>query len=111
MLAYSGVDPANPVDASSGQANGSSTAIVAPSVTVSAAGSMLVMLAGVAGNATVAPPTGMSERAEALAGRASKVAGEASDASTGGGSTGPRTATASRAGANIGELVVLRKAP
>jgi hypothetical protein len=111
MLAYSGVDPANPVDASNGQANASSTSIVAPSVDASAAGSMLVMLAGVASNGSVTPPTGMTERVEASAGRSDKVTGEASDASVGAGSTGPRTATASRAGANIGQLIVLRKAP
>jgi hypothetical protein len=111
MLAYTGVDPANPVDASSGQANASSTSVVAPSVNASAAGSMLVMLVGLASNGSVTPPTGMTERAEAAAGRSNKVTGEASDATVGTGATGPRTATATRAGVNVGQLVVLRKAP
>jgi fibronectin type 3 domain-containing protein len=111
MLAYAGVDSANPIDASNGQANASSTSAVAPSVTVSTAGSMLVMLVGLAGNGSVTPPSGMTERAEAAAGRSAKITGEASDATVGAGTTGTRTATASRAGANVGQLVALRKAP
>jgi chitodextrinase len=109
VLAYRGVDSANPIDASSGQANASSTSVAAPSVQVAASGSMLVDFAGLAANASVSPPTGMAERVEAAGGRSTKIIGEASDAPVSAGATGTKTAAASRAGPSIGQLVVLRR--
>jgi len=112
VLAYSGVDNAAPVGASSGQANASTTSITAPSVDVPSAGSRLVSLAGIRVNATVTPPAGMTERAEVAGGSGgTKNVSEASDAAVDVGSTGSRTSVASRAGVNIGQLVVLRRAP
>src|SRR5215211_1234746 len=112
VLAYSGVDNAAPVGASSGQANASTTSITAPSVDVPSAGSRLVSLAGIRVNATITPPAGMTERAEVAGGSGgTKNVSEASDAAVDVGSTGSRTSVASRAGVNIGQLVVLRRAP
>jgi len=111
VLAYRRADPVNPIDTSSGQANPSSTAIVAPSVQVASSGSMLVSLVGVAANAGITPPAGMAERAEVAGGRSEKITVEASDAGVGAGATGTRTSTASRAGLSVGQLVVLRTAP
>ena len=111
VLAYSGVDQAQPVEASSSQANASGVAIAAPSVNVSA-GSMLIGFFGTATNATFTPPTGMTERGDVAASGATKVASEAADLRfAAAGSSGIRTATATRAAASIGQLVVLRSAP
>ena len=111
VLAYSGVDQAQPVDTSSSQANASGAAITAPSV-VGSAGSMLVGFFGMATNATFTPPNGMAERGDVAASGSIKVASEAADLRlTAAGATGVRTATATKAAASIGQLVVLRPAP
>jgi hypothetical protein len=67
-MGYSGVDPTNPIDASSGQANASSTSVVAPSVDVSGSGAVLVSLVGVAANGSVTPPASMTERVDVSVG-------------------------------------------
>ncbi len=112
MAAYSGVDATAPIDASSGQTSASGTAVAAPSVQVTSAGSRLVSLVGVAGNVTVSPPTGMTERGEVAGGAgATKTVSEASDAPIGAGATGAKTATASRSAPAVAQLVVLRPSP
>jgi hypothetical protein len=86
-------------------------AIAAPAVDASA-GMMLVGFFGTATNATFTPPNGMAERGDVAASGAVKVASEAADLRlTATGSTGTRTATATRAAASIGQLVLLRPAP
>jgi len=112
MAAYSGVDATAPIDASSGQTSASGTAIAAPSVQVTSDGSRLVSLVGVAGNVTVSPPTGMTERGEVTGGAgATRTVSEASDVPIGAGATDAKTATASRSAPAVAQLVVLRASP
>ena len=110
MAAYVGVDPVTPVDVAGGQANSSSTQITAPSVTARVDNGALVVVAGIAANATVQPAAVLLERAEQLAGAGkNRVASELADQSLqSGGATGARTAIASKAGASIGQVLVLR---
>ena len=106
--AYSGVDPAQPVDVAAGRVNTASTAIVAPSVTTST-GVLLIGFFGTLTNAVIAPPPGMLEQAETVTSGKNKVALESADQVLGAsGPTGTRTATADKAAVNIGQSVVLR---
>ena len=111
ILAYSGVDTTTPVDAHSGAASTSaSSSIVAPPVTSTVAGTMLVGLFATAQNATIVPPVGMSERFEALssAGKYPVTAEAAEQSQAEPGSSGSRSAAASRNARNVGQLVALR---
>src|SRR5581483_6207458 len=112
ILAYSGADTTNPIDAAAGQAGSTkSTAITAPSVTTTVAGDMLVGLFGIHGQHTVTPPATMSERTD-LAQPSSggqKVTSETADAvKATAGATGTRVATADSSGYGVGQLVALR---
>jgi hypothetical protein len=112
IAAYSGVNTATPVDVTGARKNASSTSIVAPSVTSTVPGSMLVGAFGIATNATMTPPATMTERADIKTGRGPKkvaleLADETLDAP---GATGQRVATASAAAVNIGTVIVLRPA-
>lgn len=104
LINYIGVDNLNPINASGGQANASSTSVTAPSITTTAANCMLVGFFGVVAAVTFTPPSGMTERqdnsSEEIADVLRAVAG----------STGTKVATASGAGLNIGQLVALRPA-
>jgi hypothetical protein len=113
VLAYTGVDPTTPIDASAGQANAKGTRITAPSVTASVAGSMLVALFGSSTSTTFTPPTGMAERGDvAVSSGTLKSSSEACDAVlAAAGATGTRTAVAAKSATAIGQLVVLRPAP
>jgi hypothetical protein len=108
-VAYVGVDPATPVDAGADQANASSAQVVAPSV-AAADKAVLVTISGIVTTASIAPANGMSEAAEiSLGSGKSKVTTEVADQILGSaGSTGPRTATATKSAVNIGTAVALR---
>ena len=111
LAGYGGVDPASPIAASSGQVNASSTSIVAPGVTNPASGGLLVGFFGIVTDPvnSVSPPGGMTERVEvAPASGKPKPAIELADVPIGVGDTGSRIATASIAGANAGQLLILR---
>jgi hypothetical protein len=113
ITSFAGVDTAQPVDAVNGAVNPSSTAVPAPVITTTVPNTLLVHLAAVSAEATVAPPTGMTERWEATAANTSKkdvVASLSESVQTLSGATGPRVATASRAGKSIGVLLALRPA-
>ena len=108
VVAYGGVDTTSSFAVAS-RANTAATAVVAPTVIADTAGSRLVGFFTTATNATFTPPTGMAERCEILNSGSVKLAAEAADSSLGGiGPTGPRTATASKSGVSIGQLIVLR---
>jgi hypothetical protein len=112
ILAFSGVDPASPVDAVGGQVNAKSSAVTAPSITTTVSGDVLVGLFGTSVPATLTPPSGMVERFD-VASTTSKyrVASEGADEPwLLPGPTGTRTAEATAAGQNIGQLVALRPA-
>jgi fibronectin type 3 domain-containing protein len=112
ILAYSGADSANPVGVSSGAVSSSGTSVTMPSVDATSSGSVLVSLVGFATNTSIAPPAGMTERTELSAGAGqARVTGESSDQPQAAGASGPRTATAMKAAAAAGQLVVVRPAP
>ena len=114
IVAYSGVDGSNPIDAHGGQANAASTSITAPSISTTGPDRMLVGFFGTAALTTIAPPAGMTERFDQTvpATNQFKVTSEASDASVAAtGATGPRVALAANSAANVGQLVALRPAP
>jgi len=113
ILDYIGVSDAAPVDVHGGAVNGSTvTTITAPSVTTTVAADELVGLFGIGGGNSITPPTEMSERAEAASTAGSNhVTWEGSDGTAPvPGPTGSRTATASIAHPNIGQLIALRPA-
>jgi hypothetical protein len=115
IVAYSGVDvlnvPVRPVDAADGRATTSSTSsIVAPSITTSVEGDLLIGAFGSATNATFDPPSSMIEQGEIVstAGK-SRVATEIADQVLGpAGPTGDRAATASKSAVVVGQLIALR---
>ncbi|HEX5040879.1 MAG TPA: LamG-like jellyroll fold domain-containing protein [Candidatus Limnocylindria bacterium] len=112
IVAYRGVDPVQPIDAAGGQPNASSSTITAPSITTQVASAQLVSLSGVAANAAVSPPSGLVERAESLGGSGNtRIAIELADAARPViGPTGAITASATKAGPNIGQTIALRPA-
>ena len=115
IVAYSGVDPSNPIDDSQAQQNANGTTITAPSVSASSPGGMLVALYGVTVVTSIGQPAGMTERGEVSNSIFAKATTtEVSDqALVASGLTGARTAShgGESPRANIGRLVVLRPAP
>jgi len=112
ILAYTGADTVSPIDVQNGAVSSTSSGktIVAPSVTTTGAGDMLVGFFGVANNTSVAPPTNMTERFDVVSNAGTyPVVCEASDQLLGAaGPTGDRTATSGTTGWSIGQLVALR---
>jgi hypothetical protein len=109
IVAYEGVDTAEPVANSGGRARDASVTIVAPSLTASTPSALLVGMFGVSARARIAPPAGMLEQEEVrVADGRWRIATEISDQVLEEvGSTGRRKATASRAGVNIGQVLIL----
>src|SRR5207247_23755 len=123
VAAYSGADPASPVEGHSGQhavEEAFATAIVAPSVTTTAPNAVVMGLFGLhEGGHTIDPPSGMTERFERTS--PEPVAGPrslesnltlemADETRATPGATGTRTATASVADTWIAQMIVLRPA-
>jgi hypothetical protein len=114
VLDYTGVDTTTPVAASAGQINnnwGVSTQ-TAPTVTTTAANSVVVSLFGTSNAASATPGTGLTERADAASTAGSfAVDTEAADRVVAtAGATGTSTATSNVNGASIGQTVALRAA-
>jgi hypothetical protein len=117
ITTFSGIDPANPVDAVNGAtANGST--VTAPGVTTTVANTVLVDLTAVASDGTLSAPAGMTEAWEASALGASTrkntqgaVASLSHALQPAIGATGSRTATVTAAGRAIGVLLALRPVP
>jgi hypothetical protein len=113
IVAYAGVDTAAPVDVHGGRTTaGSVKTITAPSVTTTTAGDEIVALFDIGGTNSITPPAGMLERAEAVVTAGSNhVTWEGADSLLAAqGPTGIRTASASVAHPNIGQIVALRPA-
>jgi unsaturated chondroitin disaccharide hydrolase len=113
IVAYSGVDPVSPIDASGGQVNGASSSLSAPSITTGVATDELVGFFATASLATVSPPAGMAERTDRTVPSTNnyKITVESADqALTTSGPTGARVATATTATASVAALVALRPA-
>ena len=95
---------------SGGQGNASATSIIAPSLSAAASESVEVGFFGTAVFTSIAPPSGMIERGEN--GRSAGSAGtritiETADDVVNSGSLGERSAQASVAAANVGQVLVL----
>ncbi len=115
---YVGVHNVSPINASAGQANGSaSTSVVTPAITTTAPAALVIRAHGVrvgsATPATIAPPTGTSERWEVSnsansIGRTAETA-DALQATAGG--TGTATATADVSVTNATQTIALAPAP
>jgi len=111
VAAYSGVDPVTPIDAHDGQVTSSSASITAPSITTTAANTMLVDVSLMVGKTTIGPPATMTERIEVVSpgGVSSKLTQALADALQAGiGPTGTRVATGGSSAHNIGALIALR---
>ena len=74
--AYSGVDMANPIDAFGGQTNGTSTSVVAPSITTTVADATLIGFFAVRDDGAITPPGGMTERWDVASGTGGGAIGE-----------------------------------
>ena len=110
ILAYSGVDTANPIDATSGT-RGNATQITAPSVTTTVANAMIVGFFGTAAWAPIAPPAGATERLEVATSGGRGVTSQSVDfLQAAAGASGTRVATATVKATNVGQLVALRPA-
>jgi hypothetical protein len=115
VTTYSGVDTSDPVDTHGATAQASpTTAVIAPSVTTTVEDTLLVHFAAVNAEGTISAPPGMTERWEAASPKSDSTRDALCSSSDSPrpatGPTGPRTATATRAGRNIGALLALRPA-
>lgn len=102
MMAFRGCNQANPIDASGGQNNASSTSVTAPGVTTTTDQDALAFFAGIAAVTTFTPPSGMTEASDTNNIELAYQLGIAP------GATGNKVATAGSAQINIGQLVALR---
>jgi acid phosphatase type 7 len=113
ILDYTGVSTANPIDASGGLVNAtSSTSVTAPSITTTVAGDELIGFFCITGNNSFTPPPGTTERFDVASNAVSPylTSEGADELRSSVGATGSRTATASLQGQGIGQLVALRPA-
>jgi hypothetical protein len=108
ILAYRGLDTANPVDASSGGV-GQGTTLTAPSATSTTANGVLLALFGTKKNTSLSTAAGMTERYEnqnSVGGLPSSSANE--QALGAAGPTGSRSSTAGESEKWVAQLVALR---
>jgi hypothetical protein len=113
VSAFAGVDPTNPIAASSGSPNATSSASIATvATTASRSTSLLVGLFGIARATTIAAPTSMTAGAQAASSGGTYLA--ASEVSSvllpAAGGTGAPSAVAGTSFVSIGQLVVLNPA-
>jgi hypothetical protein len=108
ILAYRGVDPANPIDVSTGGV-GQGTTLTAPSVTTTTAGGVLLALFGTKKNTSLSTAADMTERYEnqnSVGGLPSSSANEQTLGAAG--ATGSRSSTAGESEKWVAQLVGLR---
>ena len=111
ILAFSGVDSLEPVAASAGTGTAKSASIHASEVSAPAAGGYLVGSFATSVKATVVPPAGRTERLDLTQSAARDyLTSEIATEVVGAGGTGSRTALATAASDNFGQLLVLRPA-
>jgi hypothetical protein len=111
ILAYTGVDRNQPIDVSGGGINRSSRNIIAPSITTTVDGALLVGFFAESGRSSISTPSGMTSRGGASSGTAAPAARNlvADQLLAGAGATGDRTArTNSSTNCLVGQLVALR---
>ena len=113
MLAYSGVSASDSIQVSNGQSSSRGKTITAPSVTTTAADSLLVAVFTTARFATLSSPSGMSEVAAVVSPgtvkwpASSEVSAELRSSS---GPTGTRDASSTMSGPSIAQSIVLNPA-
>ena len=110
VLAYTGVDPATPVEASGGRFTRNTVFAHGPSLTAAGEGRRLVGSFAHSGSSGVASPSGMTERAQAAVTASPTASVTISDAALAvAGETGNRTARGQSAQAcNIAAMLLLR---
>lgn len=101
MYVVRGGEPGAIINASNSQANASSTNVVAPSITTTVDGCMLIYFGSISAAATFTPDGAMTERLDV------NSAETADQLLTTAGSTGTRTGVASSAGVNTGTLIAI----
>ena len=114
IVAYTGVDSAQPVDASAGQIRRNSALIIGPSVTTTVAGALVVGVFTQSGRSAITVPTGMTARGDATTGAAAPSARMlvTDELRAAAGATGERRAdVAQKYICGVGQLVALRPAP
>ncbi|MGI9610820.1 MAG: CSLREA domain-containing protein, partial [Acidimicrobiia bacterium] len=116
IVAYGDVDTTDPIDAFGAQSNGTSTSLVAPSITTTESDTTLVALFSNRSNAPLTPPAGMTERWDISTvtgvGDPNETAAEGAEETLGAaGPTGTRTASTTASDGSIGHLVALTPAP
>ncbi len=112
ILAYTGVDPAQPVHASAG-AFTRNTKAASPAVTTSIPQTRIVGAFSHSGTATIASPPGMTSRSDAATGGSSPTAAllTADETQPVAGSYTRKAQTQVKQDCNVGQLVALRSAP
>jgi hypothetical protein len=111
IIAYSGVNTSNPIDVSSAAISSvTGTAATAPSITTTVNGAMVIGFFGAARNSPINPPSGMTERFDAVSnGGTYPQATEGADLlQATAGATGDKTATWTGTSHWIGQQVALR---
>jgi RHS repeat-associated protein len=112
VVAYGGVDPITPVDASTVQNNASGTSHVTPAAPALTHGDKRVAVVGLAAGATFTPPSGMNERADVASTGSARVSASIDDSNIVWlGTSNAKTVTSSVAGASVGYTIDLRPAP
>jgi hypothetical protein len=113
IVAFRGVDAVAPIDAKAGVGDDTDTAVVAPSITTTVAGTQRVaFFASANGSVSFTPPGGTSERYDVATGSGSSGAGAAAAdvAQPTAGASGTATATASVDAPHVGQHVALAPA-
>ncbi|MFA9432480.1 putative Ig domain-containing protein [Egicoccus sp. AB-alg2] len=114
VVAYRGVDAAQPVDVAGGQANAASRSIATPSVTTTGGDRLLIAFFGFRNSTTIDQPEGMIEQAEVLqsSGNDKLALSIADEVRPSAGATGTRTASvpSGPTAVSVGQVVALRPA-
>jgi len=112
IATYYNVNTGNPINIENAQTNTTSSNVVAPSITTTAANTMLVFIGSIdhnnVGN-TWTPPSGMTERVDQTNTWTSIEIADVVQASAG--STGTKTAVTTDTRANVGHLIALNPVP
>jgi streptogramin lyase len=113
IVAYGGVDPVKPVDASSGAVTpATATQFTAPSITTSQPGDVLLDVTGIGVNRTLMAPAAMTPEytnATTASGQKTQILA-ADQVLASAGASGSRTVTADAAAVGIAQLIALRPA-
>jgi calcineurin-like phosphoesterase family protein len=113
IAAYGGVDTDHPVDGHDADIDADGTATpTTPSIRTTADGARLLALVAVNSGGDIAPPSGMTERSEAMSSSSDRsLSAEWSDEALGrSGPTGQRAARSKNRGPSVAALVALRPA-